>query len=118
MTDQLSEGFDSDDWDVVREMRGRLSVTELWNRSVRFGKAARLMTEARECLDDGDADLAEFDALLDDVKAAVSYYTVAKTDEEPAAWICRGCGTMDIEKRYDNGDACDACVMNSFAEAG
>lgn len=31
-------------------------------------------------------------------------------------WECSGCGTT--EGRYDNGEACEKCVMDSFAESG
>lgn len=77
-----TSGFDSDDWDIVREMRARFSVTELWNRSIRLGKAARLMLEARKCLNECESDLSEFDEILSDVKAAEHYYAVAKGTAE------------------------------------
>lgn len=31
-------------------------------------------------------------------------------------WRCSGCGAT--EGRYDGGDACERCVLESFAEAG
>lgn len=32
------------------------------------------------------------------------------------AWACGGCGATT--SRYDNGDACETCVLESFAESG
>jgi hypothetical protein len=35
--------------------------------------------------------------------------STAAIDQHRLEWVCAGCGgTTD---RYDNGDACDACVM-------
>lgn len=52
------------------------------------------------------------------VLTGVSYLraVLEETDREPVTWRCEGCGRTD--GRYDNGDACEECVLNSFAEGG
>lgn len=42
--------------------------------------------------------------------------STAAISQNRLEWICSGCGAT--EGRYDGGDACERCVLESFAEAG
>lgn len=71
-------------------------------------RAAELLRRAREA-DEDHPENAPHRADLDEDGAIVVY---------PAPWSCDGCGTTDTDLRYDNGDACEPCVLQAFAEAG
>jgi DNA (cytosine-5)-methyltransferase 1 len=46
------------------------------------------------------------------------YEAVGRQLAAALTWTCSGCGTEDESLRYDDGAACEPCVMASFTEAG
>lgn len=81
MSEQLSGGFDSDDWDIVEQIREQLTEDDILDRLQRFGVAVTHMEAALKCIDFGDGDLSEFNEIVDEVKAAGYYYAVAASEE-------------------------------------
>lgn len=38
--------------------------------------------------------------------------STAAIDQHRLGWICHGCGTTDVDQRYDNGEACGRCARS------